>query len=427
MTLTDSSIRALKTDGSLYRKRDGGGLYIEVAANGAKVFRLAYRFAGKQRTLIIGPYPEVKLAEARGHREEAKTKLRAGVDPGAERDARRPKTAGQVPEVGEADPATRWDTIARSYLEKRAREKAAPATLSKLALHAEATFPAMGEKQIQDITAQDVIAACRPYERQGKLNSAHSVRTLASQIFRYAIAHGLAAQDPASPVRDAIARPSSGGYAGITEPARVGELMRAIRGYQGEPAVRAGMLLSAYLFPRNGEIRRMRWTQIDFETAIWTVPGAQMKKGREHLVPLPRQALDVLAWIRPMTVRKEYILHSPTSDSGLLSENTFNMALRRLGFAPAEHVHHGFRTTASTNLNELGWNVDWIERQLAHVEENKIRGAYNRAQYLPRRVEMMQAYADWLDGLEASDTSEERGTARNRTGRSITVPAPRKG
>lgn len=396
MPLTDSSIKALKATGERHRKADGGGLFIDVAPGGAKAFRLAYRFDGKQRTLPLGPFPGTSLARARYLREVAKQALREGRDPRPEIFGEEPEIIPEEPKVDQENPAI-WRNLVNAYLEKRKREGAAAMTISKLTLHAEATLPVMGDKLVEDVGAQEVIKACRPYEAANKLNSAHSVRSVCSQIFRFAIAQGFARYDPATPARDAIARPSNAGYKGITDTKRMGQLMRAIRAYDGNPVVRAGLLLSAYLFPRNGELREMRWDQIDVKGAVWVVPGEQMKKAREHLVPLPRQALAVLEEVKPHTGRYPRVLQSRTSASGLLSENTFNKALRLMGFEPSEHVHHGFRTSASTILNERGWNLDWIERQLAHVEENKIRGAYNKALYLDGRAEMMQAYADLLD------------------------------
>lgn len=396
MPLTDTAIKNLRPNGTRYRKADGGGLFLEVAPTGAKVWRLAYRHGGKQRTLVVGPYPSVTLAKARFHREVAKEALRAGEDPAAAKDAEAPV---EIIEADPKDPAL-WGNLIDAYLEKRRREAPAERTMTRLTRQANATRALLGEKRADEITAQDIIAVCRPYEVKNLLHTAQGVRTTCGMIFRFAIAQGLAKYDPATPARDAIARPVSAGYAGITDPDRFGALMRAIRVYEGDPVTRAGLLLSAYLFPRNGELREMRWSQIDFEDAIWTVPAEQMKKKREHLVPLPRQALEILEGLKPFTARFERVLHSMQSHSGLLSENTFNKALRKMGFMPSEHVHHGFRTSASTFLNERGWNHDWIERQLAHVEENKVRGAYNKALYLPGRREMMAAYADLIDGFE---------------------------
>lgn len=396
MPITDLLIKNLKTTGVRYRKTDGGGLFLEVTATGTKVFRLAYRFGGQQRTLVVGPFPATSLARARFVRESAKQTLRDGADPAIANGAVEP----EAPTPDSNNPQL-WRNLVSSYLAKRKRGGAAPKTMSKMNLHGDVVIAAFGEKLVGTVTAQHVIKVCQVYEEAGKIHSAHSIRTLCSQVFRFAIAQGFAAYDPAAPARDAMVRLPNTHYPGITDTARVGQLMRAIRVYQGGPVVRASLLLSAYLFPRNSELRGMRWDQIDFDAAIWTVPGAQMKKGREHIVPLPRQVLAVLRDVKPYTGRSDLVLPSRSSGSGLLSDMTFNKALRAMGFPATEHVHHGFRTTASTTLNEQGWNFDWIERQLAHVEGNSTRGAYNKALYLPGRTEMMQAYADLLDGYAA--------------------------
>lgn len=388
--LTDIKIKAVKPAAKLQKLTDGGGLFLEVAKSGKKTFRLTYRCGGERRTMTVGDWPRTRLTEARHRRSEVKMLLEMGQDP---RD-----TFGPFPRDEDAvvAPGLTWANLMQQYLAKRAREGAADATIKKMTLHADLTIRHMGETPVREITAKDVIECCRVYEDQGKLNSAHAVRALISQAFRFAVALGEADTDPAAFTREAIARPKNPGYPGITSPRRIGQLMRAIRGYKGEPAVRTGLLLSAYLFPRNKELRLMRWDQLSEDT--WTIPAEQMKKKREHLVPLPRQVIDLLEMIKQLSYSADgLVLTSMTSPSGVLSENTFNHALRRMGFPKEEHVHHGFRITASTTLHEQGWNSDWIEMQLAHVEENKVKGAYNRALYLDGRREMLQAYADWLD------------------------------
>jgi integrase len=391
MPLTDAQIKSLKPGPTILRVPDGGGMYLEVAPNGAKRFRQTYRYAGSKRTVTLGEWPHLRLAEARRHRAEIKGLLYSGTDP---RTAFGP-TKATAPDLESEQGLPTWEPLVRRYLAKRKLEGAAPATVEKLALHADVTIRVMGDRAVERIGPRDVIECCRHYEEQEFLASASKVRVLCSQVFRFAIAHGEAQSDPAAAIKDAIAKPKPVGRPGITAPREVGELMRALRSYPGEPAVRAGLLLSAYLFPRNSELREMRWDQFDGDT--WVVPPEQMKMNREHLVPLPRQAVEVLEWIKPFTHSTGLVLYSPTSASGRLSENTFNQALRRVGIPKERHVHHGFRTAFSTNMHELGWNSDWIELQLAHVEENKVKGAYNRALYMEGRTQMMQAYADWLD------------------------------
>jgi len=204
--------------------------------------------------------------------------------------------------------------------------------------------------------------------------------------------------DPAAITIDAMVKRRWGEFSGITHPRDVGPLMRAIRNYKEDNRfVGSALLLSAYLFPRNSELREMKWSEIDWSRKIWEIPGERMKMKRDHLVPLPRQAVDILTNVREWDVGSSLVFPSPRDAKRMVSDMTFNSALRRLGYNNDTHVHHGFRTTASTNLNELGWNADWIERQLAHVSANKVRSSYNKAEYIGGRTEMMQFYADWLD------------------------------
>lgn len=371
MALTDSAIKALKPSQKLRRISDGGGLYIEVAPTGVKTFRLAYRFKGVQRTRTLGVYPDTRLAQARVLREEVKGMVMDGRDPRADLK----KTSGGMA-IREGDT---WRAVTARYLEKRAREGAAPKTMQRFNRYAGLMASTFGHKTVSAVRAADVLSACRVFEAQGKVESANAVRILCSQVFRFAIAHGLADSDPAAAARDALARPRSVSYAAVTDPKEVGKLMRAIRGYP-DPVLRTGLLLSAYLIVRGGELRQMRWDQI--RDGVWQVPAAQMKMKREHLVPLPRQVRALLQRTRTQTGGSDLVLYTPTTATGAVAKNAFNDALRKLGYTSSQHVHHGFRTTASTNLNEMGWNADWIERQLAHVSGNKVRGVYNKALYL---------------------------------------------
>lgn len=399
MPLTDAQIKSAKPGPRISKLFDGGGMFIEIAPSGRKTFRLNYRFEGKARTLSLGLYPEMKLADARIAREQAKAKLRAGEDPGADTAPRtRRSTASEPPR----ETPDLWEKVAAEYVAYRRRDGAAWRTMAKLERQIEATIAALGKKRIEEITATDILELVRPFEDAGHVETAHEVRTRCSQVFEYAEAHGHPNTNPARVSRAAMVKRRRGSFAGLTDPKEVGALMRAIRGYTaGEPQIRAALLLSAYLFPRNTELRGMRWDEIDWKRAIWEIPAERMKMRRDHVVPLPRQAISVLREIQPWTGRARLVIPAPRDFSRMVSDMTFNAALRKLGFGADRHVHHGFRTTASTTLNELGYNRDWIERQLAHVEENKVRGTYNKAQYLEGRTKMMQDYADWLDAQAA--------------------------
>lgn len=395
MPLTDVQIRAIKPGPKLIRKADGGGLYIEVSPKGTRVWRLGYRFNGSKKTMLLGLYPEMKLAEARHAREIAKADLREGKDPRGTMEPVRPGKAEPEPPPSEPEvPEERtWRHIQENYLDKRAREGAAQATLNKRRVHASVLNSVIGGFDIAEVKARHVLQACRVYEDKGQLDSAQAVRTLASQVFRFAIAQGLAEYDPAAPTRDALAKPRRKHFAAVTDPKEVGALMRTIRAADGRNSqVRAALLLSAYLFPRSSTLREMRWADIDGD--FWIAPAKHMKLPRDHIFPLPRQAKEVIEWMRPVTGSHERVLHSFRTRSGLMSENTLNRALDDLGFGSSRHRQHGFRTTFSTNMHEQGWRTEWIEMQLAHVDTNSVRAAYNKAQYLDERIRMMQAYAD---------------------------------
>jgi integrase len=244
-----------------------------------------------------------------------------------------------------------------------------------------------------------LLAVVNPIAESGRIETAHGVRSRFSQIFRYAAARGLCTHDPASVIIDAMISRQAGEYAGITEPKEVRKLLQSIHEYRKQHIiVGSALLLSAYLFTRNTELRGMQWAEIDWDTAIWEIPGERMKANRDHIVPLPRQALGILSELKEIDFGSKFVFPSPREPGRMLSNMAFNAALRRMGYTNDVHVHHGFRTTASTNLNEMGWNSDWIERQLAHVPANKVRASYNKAEYLDGRRKMMQAYANWLDG-----------------------------
>ncbi|MEM8541964.1 MAG: site-specific integrase, partial [Pseudomonadota bacterium] len=267
---------------------------------------------------------------------------------------------------------------------------------------------AYGNRQVTDISAQDILAVVNPIAERGHIENAHEIRTRFSQIFRYAGARGLIEHDPSSMTIGAMIKRQRGEFPGITDPKQVGKLMSAINQYREDNViVGAALLLSAYLFPRNSELRGMRWDEIDWDRELWSIPGERMKMKRDHLVPLPSQVQTILKEVQQYDFGSELVFPSPRDPMRMLSDVTLNHALRRCGYDRNTHLHHGFRTTASTNLNEQDWPADWIEAQLAHVSSNKVRASYNKAKYLKGRTEMMQAYADWLDArcTEADKTS----------------------
>jgi integrase len=397
MPLTDSQIRSFRASEKRFRCSDGGGLFLEVLPSGKKVFRLAYRVAGNQRTKLVGDYPRTSLADARLKASAFKLELNSD-DPDIVKQATRPR---QTTRTKKRKTAT-WEDVANGYLLMRQQSNPAPRTLTKLNRQIGVTILALGNRLLPEITAEDVLDVVNPIAASGRVETAHEIRTRFSQVFRYAAARGLVTHDPAAFTIDAMVQRRRGEFSGITDPKEVGELLVAIQVYrETNPIVGAALLLSAYLFPRNTELRGMRWDEIDWDGARWDVPGRRMKMNRDHIVPLPSQAIELLRLLQQYDFGSELVLPSPRDPKRMVSEMTFNAALRRMGYKSDQHVHHGFRTTASTNLNEMGWNYDWIERQLAHVPKNKVRSSYNKAQYLGGRTEMMQAYADWMDARQA--------------------------
>lgn len=395
MSLTDSQIKSIKAQGKRLRRSDGGGLFLDVMPSGKKVFRLAYRNAGKQRTAFIGEYPTVRLSDARLKAAEIKTGLREGTDP---QDVSENAAGADVEETAPEKPT--WREVANDYVMLRQRSGAAHRTMAKLNRQVDVTITTLGDRTLDEISAQDVLSVVNPIAENGRVETAHETRSRFSQIFRYAAARGLVQHDPAAVTIDAMVKRRRGEFPGLTDPKAVGQLMRDIHDYRKRHwLVGSALLLSAYLFPRNTELRGMRWDEIDWERKLWEVPGERMKMKRDHLVPLAKEALAVLWELRAVDLGSPLVFPSPRDPRRMLSEMTFNAALRRMGYGGDVHVHHGFRTTASTNLNEMGWNADWIERQLAHVPQNKVRSSYNKAEYLAGRVEMMRAWGEWLTGL----------------------------
>jgi integrase len=391
--LTDTAVRNLKPAAKPYKKSDGGGLHLLVTPKGSKLWRMAYRFQGKQKLLSFGKYPIISLSKARSERDAAKALLADGIDPSSIRKAEREKREEPKP-VEET-----WKTLCQEWWQKRRREEASPTTLKKLTWLLEKTYPALGEKDPREITAPELLAVLRNVEAGGTFETAKRLRSTCGQVFRYGIATGRADRDVAADLRGALTSPKPKHHPAILDPKGIGALMRAIRDFEGDPTTRTGLLLAAYTFLRSGEIRSAKWSDVDWKTSRLTIPAKRMKMDRPHIVPLATQVQTILREIRPITGDSVLILPSLRSKGRPMSENTMNAALRRMGYSKTEMVTHGFRTIASTTLNENGFRWDWIERQLAHVEGNKVRAAYNAAEYLKERTKMMQWYADYLDGL----------------------------
>lgn len=393
MALSDTACRSAKSSGTVKKLSDGGGLQLWVQPTGSKLWRLAYRIGGKQKLLSVGVYPTVSLSEARIQRDEAKRLLAKGHDPSqAKRNAKANQTAT----------ANKFRTIAEEYLAHQRRNQRADATLTKLKWLLAFAYSDLGDRQITEIRAPDVLNVLRKVEARGRYETARRLLSTIGTVFRFAIASGLAETDPTVALRGVLASPPRNHRAAITEPKGFGALLRAIDGFEGQPTTLAALKLMALLFPRPGELRAAEWHEFDFEARVWTIPATRAKMRRTHAVPLARQALNILRQLHVITGSGLLAFPSVRTGRAPMSENTLNAALRRLGYAKDEMSAHGFRASASTLLNESReWHADAIERQLAHVEGNDVRRAYARGEHWDERVRMMQWWADYLDRLQA--------------------------
>jgi len=368
------------------RLTDGEGLYLLINDAG-KYWRLDYRFKGIRKTISLGVYPDVTLANARKERRKARTQLDSGIDPSMERQA-----------TLKADTGT-FEAVAREWfgnMQPSWKPGHAITVISRLEAN---VFPWLGNKPINGIEPPDLLAVLRRIESRGAIETAHRVKSVCGQVFRYGVATGRCKRDPTPDLRGALKPVVVSNMATITRPDKIGELLRAIEGYTGTFPVKCALQLAPYLFVRPGELRHAEWNEINLDSAQWKIPANKMKMKRTHLVPLSKQVIAILRELKPLTGVSKYIFPSVRSNDRPMSENTINGGLRRMGFDKTEICGHGFRAMASTILHEQGYKSDVIERQLAHVEGNKIKGVYNHAEYLPERTQMMQAWADYLDGL----------------------------
>ncbi|NIJ37206.1 integrase [Sphingopyxis panaciterrae] len=395
MPLTDIAIRNAKPRDKQYKLADSGGLYLLITPPGGKLWRLKFRVSGRERKLAIGSYPEIGLSEARKRRDEARESLAMGKDPAREkqRDKIRARLQAENTFAG----------IAAEYCEKRKRDghKAwAPATAVRSEYLVGLLNKSIGHMPISEIEPADVLAAIRKVEAKGNLESARRMQQLASAVFRHAVATARLASDPTRDLRGALTAPKVTHYAAITDPKGVGDLLRAIDGYEGQGITKFALQLAPHVFVRPGELRHAEWAEIDFEATVWAIPASRTKMRRVHHVPLSRQAVELLQQVHAITGPSGYVFPSLRTRLRPMSENTLNAGLRRLGYASDEMTAHGFRAMASTLLNESGkWSPDAIERALAHGESNKVRAAYHRGAHWNERVDMAQWWSDHLDML----------------------------
>lgn len=394
MPLSDAQIRSLKPKEKPYKVSDFEGLYLDVRPSGSKLWRLKYRFGGKEKLLALGAYPAVGLSEARKAKEAARAILAAGRDPNAAKQERKRETQKKNEHA--------FGKFADRFIDKARREGRAPATMAKTKWLLDMAKAEFGSRPIAEITAPDILVALRKVEAKGNYETAKRLRSKIGGVFRYAVANGAADNDPTYALQDALIRPKVTARAAITDPTEFGALLRAVDGFHGQTPTRIGLQLLALLAQRPGELRHAKWANIDTEKAIWSIPAEQMKMRRAHDVPLPASALALISELRDISGDGIFLFPSLRSYQRPMSENTLNAALRRIGYAGDEMTAHGFRATFSTLANESGlWHPDAIERQLAHVEGNAVRRAYARGLHWEERVRMSEWWAGYLEELRA--------------------------
>ena len=403
MKLTQKSIDAAKPRERLYRLFDTDGLYLEVPPTGGPRWRLKYFIEKRERRMSLGTYPEISLKEARDKRDELRKQIAQGIDPA---EVRKAEQAAQVEATTNS-----FEAIAREWHEHNRATWSPDHADRVLRRFDKEVLPYVGKLPIASVKAPELLTVFRRIESRGLNETAHRARADVSMVFRFAVATGRATDDPTNALRGALKPVKAKHFAAITDPRKVGALIRAIRAYEGDLTTIAALRLLPLVIVRPGELRHALWSEIDLDEATWRIPAGHMKMRREHLVPLSRQAVAVLRELEPLTRHRgaahekpDYLVFpSLRSRDRPMSENTLNAALRRLGFAQDEMTSHGFRAMASTLLHEQGWNSDAIERQLAHAPSNQVKAAYHRGEHLAERRKMLQNWADYLDQLAAGE------------------------
>jgi integrase len=391
MSLTDTAVRNAKPKGKPYKLSDGGGLFLWVQPSGGKWWRYKYRFAGKEKLLALGAYPDVSLAQARERHAQARQALAAGHDPG--------EAKKQTKRLAVLKSETTFEAIAREWCESRKHKWVTSygvAMVTRLEGH---VFPDLGNRPISEITAPELLSVLRVVEKTGALDLAQRLLQASGQIFRYAIATGRAERNPAADLRGALKPPVRKHQAHLKAD-ELPEYLQKLAAYDGSLQTKLALKFLLLTFVRTTELRGAEWTEINLTKAEWRIPAERMKMRDLHIVPLSRQAVAVLNELQPLTGQWRYVFPNQHKPAGCMSENTMLYGLYRMGYH-SKATGHGFRSTASTILNEHGFAPDVIERQLAHSERNTVRAAYNHAQYLPERRKMMQWWADYLDDVAA--------------------------
>ena len=392
MPLTDTRIRTLKYTGKPAKYADGGGLHLYVSSSGKKLWRMTYYYEKKEKVLSFGEYPVISLENARAKRLDTKQLLAQGIDPGAQK-----KAIKEAQRYGVNDP---FQTIAKEWYDTRTTdftEKHRGTVMYRMGKY---IFPFIGGEHIARMEAPDILAVVKPLEHKGQNETARRILQIISQVYRYAVVTGRAKRNPATDLHGALRPRKVVHRAAITEPAKVAQLLRNCDSYEGYFPIICALRLAPLVFVRPTELRAAEWSEFNLESKEWRIPAQRMKMKQMHIVPLAKEAMAILEELHAYSGSGKYLFPSIRTETRPLSDATLLNALRRMGYAKDEMCTHGFRSIASTLLNELGYNRDWIERQLAHGERNDVRAAYNYAEYLPERRRMMEEWADYLTNLK---------------------------
>lgn len=399
MALTDPKVKQAKPENKSYKLSDEKGLFLLVMPGGAKYWRMKYRFAGREKMLSIGVYPEISLKQARVARDEARALLADNKDPSAKKRERKLATIDAEELSFEALSQQWFQKFSGPWSENHSNRVS---NILKKELN-----PYIGKKHIGEITAPELVYAINKIESREAFETAKKARRIAGQVFRYGIAIGACQYDVAASIKETMTRKEVKHMAAITDPKQFGHLLVAIDEYQGTLITHSALKLSPILFQRPGEIRHMEWTEIDWESQRWEIPGSKMKMKQDHIVPLPSQAIEILEDVRSLDLNSKYVFPGARSNQRPISENAVRTALRTMGFDNETMTPHGFRASARTMLDEqLGYRVEWIEQQLAHTVKDANGRAYNRTKHIEDRTKMMQAWADYLDKLKAQVLSK---------------------
>jgi integrase len=383
---------------------DERGLYIEIAPSGGKYWRFKYRHLGREKRVSLGVFPDVGLADARDRRDEARKLVAAGIDPSEHRKASKAAALARS--------NNSFEGVAREWMEKFSATWAPGHKDRQLRLLERDLFPLLGRRPVAEISSPELLGVLRKIELRGALDTAHRARGTCGQIFRYGIVTSRCERDPSSDLRGAIARPTQGHFAAITDPVQLAGILRAIDGYQGDLVTRCALRLQPLLFVRPGELRHGEWKDIDFTAAEWRYTVSKTKT--EHIVPLAKQAIKILKELQPLTGDGKYLFPSARSPHRVMSDNACLAAMRRMGIKQEEMTGHGWRAAARTILDEqLHFPVHLIEHQLAHAVRDALGRSYNRTQHLPERKKMMARWANYLDRIKAgaAGSAIDRGEA----------------